>query len=1004
MIYTLGLDLGANSIGWACIDKKSNKITGLGVRVFKEGVARDNKGKEVSKNQARRLARQARRQNERRKQRKDLLIKCLRENNMFPLKESEEENFFKLDPYGLRSDGLYKKLSRFEIGRVLFHLNQRRGFLSSRKSSKEKKETGKMALAITELQKEIEEKECRTLGEYFSRLSRGKDRIRDRYTLRKMYEDELELLWQQQKGFHADLKDELKERLKKIIFYQRPLKSVAKFIGNCSLEPDKKRCRKDSLEAQEFRILEQINRLRYFDDDGVEQKFTQSEAEPLSGHRIEQRDALLQQLGVKKELSFKQIRKLLQLSADSTFNLEEGGKDKVIGNRTGYAFSRVFGKNWLGFSGEEKERIYQTVIAADDEKWLEEYAVSRWKLERDKAQILSSKLRFEQGYMRLSKKAIRKLLPFLREGWGYSDSLVKAGYKTGQNYRSVEEQLKNLRNPIVLKALYELLRIVRNITREFGKPDAVKVELARELKLPAKKRRQIQLENRKREKNNQEICARLVEMGVHPSSEALLRYKLWEECNHKCPYTGKEISFAALFSANPEFQIEHIIPRNRSLDNSFMNKTLCHVEANKRKRDKTPYEAFHGTAQYDEILQRIKSLHFPYPKQRRFAQKEISDDFISRQLNDTAYISREAKTLLQSLGYSVTVGKGQSTAELRYLWGLNSLHRKDSGLPDVKNREDHRHHAIDAAVVAMTDAPMLRRLSFYNQYAIRTSDRMPSSPHGWKNFREALGPFVKRILVSHQITKRARGALHEETFYGVTGRRNKHKRPLYAVRKPLNELTAPMIDRIIDPVVKEIVKDHLRFLGVDTDTPSFKIPSTAFKECLYMKTNSNKKIPIKKVRIQKASNKMFLLTKLNKTAVEPGNNHHMVIFREKGKQKGQVCTLFEAARRAKKGEPIIKRNLGEGKEFMCSLSENEMVLSGIDEADVDWKNPDHDALSPCLFRVQKISDKITLRHHLVARLKDDAGRAPGLSEHLPGAFKGFKVRIDRIGRIAKAHD
>lgn len=198
MDHILGLDLGSNSIGWACIDKKNKRILGMGSRVFKEGVNKDSKGKEVSKNEARRLARQSRRQYDRKKLRKDMLIEILQKHGMFPDSNGAIDDFFMLDPYSLRKDGLDKKLSKLEIGRVMFHINQRRGFKSSRKSEPEKKGKSILYASTTELQKAIDESKCRTLGEYFEGEKRKMERIRNNYTLRKMYEEELNLIWKKQ--------------------------------------------------------------------------------------------------------------------------------------------------------------------------------------------------------------------------------------------------------------------------------------------------------------------------------------------------------------------------------------------------------------------------------------------------------------------------------------------------------------------------------------------------------------------------------------------------------------------------------------------------------------------------------------------------------------------------------------------------------------------------------------------------------------------------------------
>lgn len=1024
MTYTLGLDLGPNSIGWACIEKENHKVLGLGSRIFQEGVNNYNQGKETSKNESRRLARQSRRQYARKVQRKDKLKNILRSLGMFPEKAEDEPDFFQFKDkffnldlkflklhknrpprtlyiYRLRKKGLDEKLTKLEFGRVLYHLNQRRGFKSSLKSG-QVKDDNKIIESTSELQKKMDEKKGRTLGEYLADKNPMEERLRGRYTLRSMYSQEFDMLWDKQKEFYPELTDVIKKIIKdETIFHQRPLKSVTHLIGKCSLEPEKRRCHKNSLDFQRFRILEQVNRLEFIDPDGVVYNFSRKPEEQFGPEVKEKREKLIQELWKKEDRKFDQIKKLLKLPKETECNLEQGGEKRLIGNRSGTRLARVFGKTWQDKPLQERDLIQQVVFQADDPDWLENYAQEKWNLTQEQAEKLARETRFEQGCAHFSKKAIRKLSPFLEDGLNLADAKEKAGYTNQEDYESFEDFMDKFRNPIVSQTLHELARLVKKIEQTFGKPDEVRVELVRDLKLPKEKRKKIHFDNLGKKEEHQKIGRELEDQGIPVNHDSIEKYKLWEECKQICPYTGDSISFNDLFR-NPSFQIEHIIPRPRCGDDSFANKTLCRNDENARKGNQTPYELYEGAEQYDEILQRIKVL--PFNKQKKFQQKEIGDDFISRQLNDTAYMSRMSQQLLKILGYKTGVTKGQATAELRHLWGLNSLLSKNA----KKNREDHRHHALDAAVVAMTDDGILRKLSSYSKYERpRTHERFENP---WPTFREDMEPFIKNLLVSYRVNKRVRGALHKEALYGKTQRRDEKDQPLYAVRQPLEKLTHAMVAKIADKTVRNIVEERLRDLGVDPDQKKFTIPKNAFKDNpLYMKSVKGKQIPIKKVRIHQPSNNMILLSRRNKTGVEPGANHHIVLYKyqdKKGnaKQGGEVCTLFEAVRRLKNEEPVIQRNLGEGKEFVCSLAINEIVLLDMEENRIDWHNPDHLALGPHLYRVQIISNRITFRHHRTSVLQDEDKKEIGRQIKTPNTFKGMKVTIDRLGRIRKAHD
>ncbi|MGD0014632.1 MAG: type II CRISPR RNA-guided endonuclease Cas9, partial [Bryobacteraceae bacterium] len=129
------------------------------------------------------------------------------------------------------------------------------------------------------------------------------------------------------------------------------------------------------------------------------------------------------------------------------------------------------------------------------------------------------------------------------------------------------------------KALFEVRKVVNAIVREYGKPGKIKIEMARDVHGSSRQREELHWKILENEKRNKEVRKRLIEdiKIAKPTRDDVIKYKLWEECGKTCPYTGKHISQTALFGENPEFQIEHILPYDRSLDDSFMNKTLCEV-------------------------------------------------------------------------------------------------------------------------------------------------------------------------------------------------------------------------------------------------------------------------------------------------------------------------------------------------------------------------------------------------------------------------------------------
>jgi len=331
MAKILGLDLGTNSIGWAIVDDKVNKILGIGSRIFPMGVENLGDGdNEISKNASRTGARGVRRQFFRRRLRKKILLKALSENNMCPLSTNDFDdwkntkqfpterlaNWFALNPYELRKKALTEKLSLEEIGRIFYHLIQRRGFLSnSRKGGSDdgaifKGNPKEGKIGITETQDSIEDK---TLGSYLFEIypkenqpfQYGLERIRNRYTTRKMYVDEFEMIWEKQQQFHSDLRDDLKQLLggrkldgykeDGILFHQRPLRSQKHLVGNCSFEPTKTKCPISAIPFELFRIWQWVNTVEF------------------NGKKISQEDKekLVTFLCANEKPEFKKIRKAI---------------------------------------------------------------------------------------------------------------------------------------------------------------------------------------------------------------------------------------------------------------------------------------------------------------------------------------------------------------------------------------------------------------------------------------------------------------------------------------------------------------------------------------------------------------------------------------------------------------------------------------------------------------------------------------------------------------------
>ncbi len=451
-----------------------------------------------------------------------------------------------------------------------------------------------------------------------------------------------------------------------------------------------------------------------------------------------------------------------------------------------------------------------------------------------------------------------------------------------------------------------------------------------------------------------------------------------------------------LFS--PEVEIEHILPYPRSLDDSYINKTLCMSSENKAKGNQTPYEAYHGNDErYQTILARVRKFTppFGYKKFNKFRQKEIDlDSFIERQLNDTRYISREVTKYLEPLvgKYHVQSGRGQMTSTLRHLWGLNGI-LHDSG---EKTREDHRHHAIDAVVTALSTPKALKAVSAASKYGRLDKITIEQFPMPWEGFRQDVEEKVKSIIVSHRVMRKIRGALHEETAYGKLKFTDEKGQQMYAVRKPVEALSHKEITQIADEKIRGAISSYILQKGFDPK--SSEDVKKALKDAANDPPRMQSGQPIKRVRLHKPFTKMRMLKNRRGEkyrGVQEGSNHHIVIYeyedkRGRIKRGGHVVSMFEAAQRARRGEPIIQRNLPEGQRFVMSLSINEMVQvpKGEDEFEV--------------YRVQQVvaDGRMRFRLHTAANIIS----RQTLLEASPNTFRGSKVVVDPLGKLYSAND
>jgi len=938
--------------------------------------------------------------------------------------------------YLLRKTALDAALDPFELGRVFYHLSQRRGYKSNRREQTEdKKATGKAKKAedlgaveggIRDLEEAMLSSGARTLGEYFAALDPHAQKIRGRWTARKMYEEEFAAIWTKQAIFHpALLTEELHHQIKHLLFYQRPIKAQSHLIGGCELEPGERRAAWATLEAQQFRVQQKVNDLEIILPGNVT-------GIPLTS---EQRKVVLDLLEHSSEATFKKIRKALGLAENIGFNLQRGGETRLKGNLTNTLMAEAFAERWHEMSDEDKKQVVEDWRNIDLEESLIRRAIEHWKLDEAGAKWLAQKPA-PSGYCMYSRKAIIKLLPLMVTGMRFkaAEKEVYGNRLTGGEVHDrippVRDALKTLRNPAVERALTELRKVVNALIREYGKPTEVRIELARDLKKPRHERAQAITYNRNREKQRNTAKEKMLkEMGSgfqHPSRADVEKALLWDECQGECPYTGKRFPFSSLFGENPPLQVEHIIPFSRIPDDSFQNKTLCYHEENQHKGNRTPFEAYTDPVQYEAILNRVRNWRTPNPgKQRRFELRTLDEleGFSERQLNDTRYASKLACELVGTLyggrdiktdtgsRQVVFASSGMVTATLRKGWGLEAILREAAPSANGQNRgkprTDHRHHAIDAITIALSRPKMIAALSRNNAqdqnwpWNGRSAPRIQSP---WKDFVDSIRPHFEQMQVSHRPEHRLTGALHDETNYGKP--RKDGGKDIVHIRKQIVGMSAGDIENIVDPAVREVVRAKASSFGGDLKKWT---PKEGSEDWPQLETKSGKYIPVKRVRIKKALGVETIGKGERTRNVALSSNHHVAIFAlldERGRERrweSEVVSLMAAMERKRQLKPIIQTKSASIPDsiFKLSLMWGDTLLI--------HKDCEHskNICKPSFWRVRSIWEQGTLT---LVRIND----ARQLNEIraakdwlLPSAdtlrkLDSVKVVIDSLGRIHEA--
>ncbi|MGK2959528.1 MAG: type II CRISPR RNA-guided endonuclease Cas9 [Acidimicrobiales bacterium] len=927
MKYRLSLDLGTNSLGWCLLElgdvgNPAGIIT-AGVRIFGDGRnPKDGSSLAVM----RRGPRQMRRRRDRYLGRRERLMAALIKHGLMPQSEAERKALEHLDPYELRARGVNAPISLFEFGRAIFHLNQRRGFKSNRKVDKgPDDDSGKIKSAIKLMRDKMGDSDAKTTGEYFYQLHKERKPVRARlhgegakasydfYPDRGLTAKEFDLLWQTQQPFHPGaLSETAKAEILDILLHQRPLRPVRP--GKCTFEPHEERAPWALPVAQRKRILEELNKLR-FGEFG-------RDMQPLT---LEQRNILAAELGHRAKYSFDQMRKKLKLPTTVAFSDESEKRQELKGDETAVKLSKeqYFGQEWFGFIPEVQNEIVERLLNDDDETGLIAWLCDTYNLSEQTAQAIAN-VTLPEGHGSLGRTALGKIVPELeKEVVVYSEAMLRAGYHhsdfrdgeifdalpyygipleryvafgSGEPTDADEKRYGKIANPTVHVGLNQVRKLVNAIIARHGHPEEVILEVARALKNSLKKRQDIEDEQKRNQDNNKKYREEMEKMGIADNGENRMRMRLWEELNRKdaldrrCPYSGEQISLNRLFT--DEIEIDHILPFSKTLDNSAANRTVSLRRMNRIKGNRAPYNAFssnpHPKIIWQDILDRAESLpdnkkwRFQPDAMQRFENEER--DFLDRQLTDTQYLSRITKEYLSKVcdPNRVWVTPGRLTAMLRGRWGLNSILSDHNR----KNRTDHRHHAIDAIVIGVTDRGLLNKISraAASAEAQHMERLLADMPEPFPNFRDHVKQKVQAILVSHKPDHGRQGALHNDTAYGIAAGPNAKGVSEVVTRVPITSFKKMAeLDLIRDESWRERIKAAVEGL-----------PEKEMKQALQ---NLSDETGIRRIRILQPMTVIPIKDKngrVYKAYKGDGNSCYEIFLTPKGKWDGEVISTFDA--------------------------------------------------------------------------------------------------------------
>lgn len=767
--YRIGLDIGIASVGWAVLENNTHdepfRIIDLGVRIF-DTAEQPKTGASLAL--PRREARSARRRLRRRGHRLERIKKLFEAEGLINIEEFEAR--YKRtglpDVYKLRYEGLDRRLTNDELAQILLHIAKHRGFKSTSKAADgADSDTGEVKKGISANKTLMQEKRYRTVGEMiyldekfrtdcpwnengYILTPRNKSGDYKHTVLRDMLADEVMKIFKAQRALGNDAATEKLERayldimLSQRSFDMGPgapsryaMEGFEDRVGLCTFEGKngEKRAPKAAYTSEFFVALEKINHTKIVSADGSTRFFTSDE-----------RHAIIALLHRQQTVKYTAVRRAIGLAEEDKFyNLNYSPKSGNKKSPEDTDFVKM--ENYHKIRKALREEVASEHLSPDKIKLYDDIAriLTLYKNDDSRIRRLAEHDIASECYdallemspskfHNLSLKAMGKIIPFLLQGNTYDKACELAGYdfRTENNGeksillkgKNITNIVNDITNPVVRRSVSQTIKVINAIILEYGSPQAVNIELAREMSKDFDERRKMKSDMETREKENDKVLSRVREYKPNPTGQDIVKFRLWEEQGGVCLYSGDKIDINDLFSSNGGYDVDHILPYSITFDDSYRNKVLVKAAENRQKGNRTPYEyimAEKGETAWNKYETLVKNTVKDYKKQLKLLKKHISDEekaeFKERNLTDTKYITRIVYNMIrQNLvlkPYLNLEGKrkkqvmavnGAITHYLSKRWGLAG-----------KDRRTDTHHAQDAVVIACTTDGMINRISRY---------------------------------------------------------------------------------------------------------------------------------------------------------------------------------------------------------------------------------------------------------------------------------------------------